>query len=105
MNAPRALTHGEALSASLVDRGHVRLVVALAGRRGQVVEAVELIAAELQAVGRRVLLDATDTTGARDRGNVVALGKQPGQGGLCRRGTDLRPDGPDLVDDREVPGE
>src|SRR5205807_247822 len=50
----------------------------------------------------RVLLDAGDALGAGDRGNIVALRKQPGQRDLRRCGIDLCGDGPDLIDDTEV---
>jgi hypothetical protein len=56
-----------------VDGGHVRLVVALAGGRGEVVQAGDLLDAQLDRVGCRVLLDARDAFGAGDRGDVVAL--------------------------------
>src|SRR5712691_4756577 len=56
---------------SAVDGGHVRLVVAFAGGRGEVVEPLDLLRAQLDPVGSRVLLDAGRPLGARDRGNVV----------------------------------
>jgi hypothetical protein len=37
-----------------------------------------------------------------DRGDVVALGQQPGQGDLCRGGAGLGGDGLDLVGDAQV---
>src|SRR5580693_7332517 len=64
---------------SPVDGSHVRFVVALAGGRRQVAEPFELVSAQLDAVGGGVLLDAGDPPGAGDRGDVVALGEQPGQ--------------------------
>jgi hypothetical protein len=45
---------------SAVDGGHVQLVVALAGGRREIVEPLDLLRAELDAVGGRVLLDAGD---------------------------------------------
>jgi hypothetical protein len=63
---------------SAVDDGHVRLVVALAGGRGEIVEPFDLIRAQLDAVGSRVLFDAGDPFGAGDGGDVVALREQPG---------------------------
>ena len=58
---------------SAVDAGHVRFVVALAGGRGEIVEACDLLHAQLDSVGGRVLLDAGDSFGAGNRGDVVAL--------------------------------
>jgi len=72
------------LTWSAVDCGHVRLVVALAGGRGEVVEPLDLLGAQLDAVGSGVLLDAGDALGAGDRGDVVALRQQPGQSDLRR---------------------
>ena len=72
------------------------------GSRRQVVEAGELVVAQLYAVGGGVLLDAGDAAGAGDGGDVVALGQQPGQRGLGGGGAGLGPDGADLVDDGEV---
>ena len=76
--------------------------MAFAGGRGQVAEPFELVAAELDAVGGGVLLDAGDATGAGDRGDVIALGEQPGQRDLRRCGAGLGGDGLDLVDDGQV---
>jgi hypothetical protein len=44
---------------SAVDGGHVRFVLALARGRRQLVQPVELVVAQLDAVGSGVLLDAT----------------------------------------------
>ena len=87
---------------SAVDGGHAGFVVALAGGRSQVVQPLELVTAELDAVGGGVLLDAGDPPGAGDRGDVVALGEQPGQCDLRRCSTRLGGDGRDLVDDAQV---
>src|SRR6266536_3711271 len=87
---------------STVDSRHARLFVALAGCRGEIVEACNLLHAQLDSVGCRVLLDAGDSFGAGDRGDVVALREQPGQSNLCRCRADLGSDGLDLVDDAEV---
>src|ERR1700722_1585337 len=76
-----------------VDGGHVRFVVALAGGWRQVAEPVELVVAEVDSVGGGVLLDAGDPSGAGDRGDVVALGEQPGQGDLRRCGAGFGGDG------------
>jgi hypothetical protein len=53
---------------SAVDGGHVRLLVAIAGGRGEIVEPLDLLHAQLDAVGCRVLLDAGNPLGAGDRG-------------------------------------
>ena len=87
---------------SAVDDGHLRLFVALAGGRGEVVQPFDLLGAQLDAVGGGVLLDAGNALGAGDRGDVVALREQPGQGDLRRCGADLGGDGLDLVDDAQV---
>src|SRR5215218_9926079 len=87
---------------SAVDGGHVRFVVAFTGGRSEVVQPFDLLGAELDAVGGGVLLDAGDPLGAGDRGDVVALGEQPGQGDLCRGGPRLGGDGLDLVHDAQV---
>src|SRR5207302_7714653 len=49
-----------------------------------------------------VLLDAGDALGAGDRGDVLALGEQPGQRDLRWCGVELGGDGLDLVDDAEI---
>ena len=72
------------LAGSVVDGGHVVFVVAFAGGRSEVVEPFDLFGAQLDAVGGRVFLDARDPLGARDRGDVVTLGEQPGQCDLRR---------------------
>src|SRR3954465_6537162 len=72
---------------------------------GEVVEPLQLARGELDAVGGGVLLDAGDSSGAGDGGDVVALGEDPGQCGLGGGGADLGPDGADLVHDGQVPGE
>ena len=87
---------------SAVDDGHVPFVVAFAGGRREVVQPFDLLGAQLDAVGGGVLLDAGDPLGAGDRGDVVALREQPGQGDLCRRGARLGGNGLDLVDDAQV---
>jgi len=53
---------------SAVDGGHVRLVVALAGGRGEVVQSCDLLRAQLDSVGCRVFLDAGNAFGAGDWG-------------------------------------
>jgi hypothetical protein len=77
--------------------------VALAGGRGEVVQACDLLGVQLDAVGCRVLLDAGNASGAGDRGDVVvALRDQPGQSDQRRCRIELGGDGLDLVDDAEV---
>jgi len=68
------------MAGSVVDGGHVGFGVPLAGGWGEGVQPGELGGGELEAVGGGVLLDAVDAAGAGDRGDVVALGEQPGQG-------------------------
>src|SRR3989441_4917614 len=87
---------------SAVDGGHVHFVVAFPGSRSEVVQPFDLLGTELDAVGGGVLLDAGDSLGAGDRGDVVALGEQPGQSNLCRCGTDLGGNGFDLTDNAQV---
>ena len=76
--------------------------MARAGGGGQIIESLDLLGTQLDAVGCRVLLDAGDALGAGDRGDVVTLREQPGQSDLRRCGVELGGDGPDLVDDAEV---
>ena len=90
------------MARSVVDPGHVGLRVPLAGGRGEGVQPCKLTGGELEAVGGGVLLDSGDAPRAGNRGDVVALGEQPGQGDLCRGGVRLGGDGLDLVDDAQV---
>jgi hypothetical protein len=62
------------------EQRHVRFLVMVAGGRGEVVELADLLCGQLDAIGGGVLLDSGDPLGAGDRGDVVALGQQPGQG-------------------------
>jgi Domain of unknown function (DUF1707) len=71
-----------AVAGSAADEPHVRFFVSVAGRRGAVVELADLLSGQLDAVGGGVLLKAGDPLGAGDRGDVAALGQQPGQGYL-----------------------
>src|SRR5712691_1195079 len=87
---------------SAVDDGHVSLLMAFARSRGEVVEPLDLLRAQLDSVGCGVLFDAGDALGAGDRGDVVALREEPGQRGLCWCCIELGGDGLDLVDDAEV---
>jgi hypothetical protein len=89
-------------SVSAVDDGHVPLVVALAGRRREVVQPFDLPCAQLDAVGGGVLLDTRDPLGSGDRRDVVALLEQPGQRHLRRCGTRLGGDGLDLIDYTQI---
>src|SRR3954454_6614238 len=85
-----------------VDARHVRLVVALAQGRREVVQAVELGRAEFDAIGSGVFFDAGNPPGSGDGSDVGATGQQPRQRGLCRRGSDLGADGLHFVDDAQV---
>src|SRR5436190_24069191 len=76
----------DSVTSSALYGGHVRLVMALTGGRGEIVERFDLLSAQLDAVGSSVRLDAGDTFGAGDRSDVVALREQPGQRDLRRRG-------------------
>jgi hypothetical protein len=87
---------------SAVDGGHVPFVVALAGGRSEVVQPLDLIGAQLDAIGRSGLLDAGNPLGAGDRGDVAALREQPGQRDLCRCGACLGCNRLDLVDDAQI---
>jgi hypothetical protein len=68
---------------------HVRLVVALTGGWREIVEPFDLLRAQLDAVGCRVLLDPGDALGTGDRGDVVALRQQPRESDLRRCGADV----------------
>jgi hypothetical protein len=85
-----------------VDGCHVRFVVARACSRRQVVQPVDLIGSELDAVGGGVFLHPRHPFRAGDRGDVVAPDEQPRQADLRRCGTSLCRNGLDLVDDAEV---
>jgi hypothetical protein len=76
--------------------------VVIADGWGEVVELVDLLGGQLDAIGGNVLLDPGDALGAGDGGDVVALGQQPDQGDLGRGGADLGGDGLDLVGDAQV---
>lgn len=101
---PTQVSGAEATSAarSAVDDSHISFVVALADGRREVVQPFDLLGVHLDAVGRDVLLDASDPLGAGDRGDVVALRQQPGQRDLCRCCARLGGNGLDLVDDAQV---
>jgi hypothetical protein len=64
------------LSWSAVDDGHVPLVVALAGRRREVVQPFD----QLDAVGGGVLLHTRDPLGSGDRRDVVSRSSASGSG-------------------------
>src|SRR5206468_2016583 len=97
---PPTTLHGSAWLP--VDDGHVAFVVALAGGRREVVQAVDLLGAQLHAVRGCVLLDAGDALGSGNRSDVVTLREQPGQSDLCRCCTRLGRNGLYLVDDPQV---
>jgi len=56
--------------------------MAFAGGWGEIVEPLDVLRAQLDAVGSGVLLDAGDALGAGDRGDVVGLCEQLGQSDL-----------------------
>jgi hypothetical protein len=87
---------------SAVDNGHVPFVVTLAGGRCEVIQPLDLLGAQLDAVGGGVLLDAGDPLRAGNRSDVVAMREEPGQSDLCRCCTRLDRNGLDLVDDAQV---
>jgi hypothetical protein len=58
---------------SAVDDGHVSLLMAPARSRGEVVEPLDLLRAQFDAVGFDVFFDAGDALGAGDRGDDVDL--------------------------------
>src|SRR6266849_5190718 len=90
------------LAQSAVDNCHVRLAVAFAGGRREVVQPLDLLSAQLELVGGGVLLDARDPLGAGNRRDVVALREQPRQCHLCRCCTSLGSNGFDFVEDAQV---
>jgi hypothetical protein len=95
---------------SRLDRGrwsalkqlHLRVVVVVAGCWGQVVESGGLLRRELDGIGGHVFIDAGDTLGPGDRGDVVALREQPCQSHLGRGSAGLGCDGSDLVGNAQV---
>src|SRR5438067_5170637 len=63
-----------------VDRGHPRLVVALAGYCRQLgLYSPQVLVGQLHVDGGGVLLEIASAFGAGDRDEVLALGKHPGQ--------------------------
>ncbi len=76
------------------------MVVASSGR--EVVEPVDLLGTQLDAVGGGVLLDAGDPFGSGDRGGVVSASQDSRQGSLSRGGAGLDGDRLDLVDGTQV---
>ncbi len=81
-------------------RGHVR--VALAHRGGHRVQRRELRRRERQLGRADVLLDPRQLARTRDRSDVLALGQQPGQCHLRRRGPGVACDALHDLDDGEV---
>jgi hypothetical protein len=71
-------------------------------RRQQEDPRLGLVLGQADGVGAGVLLEPGDPPGAGNRGDVVALGEQPGQRDLRRCGARLGGDGLDLVDDAQV---
>jgi hypothetical protein len=87
---------------SAVDRGHVGLIVSLAGGGFERVEPLELVGGELNVRGGGVLLNPCDAAGARDGSDVVTTAEEPGQRSLGGSRADLGSDRGDLVDEGEV---
>jgi len=86
---------------SAIDNGHVPFVVALACGRRQVVQPLDLLGAQVQAVGCGVLLDAGDPLGAGIGAmSSPAQAATPRRSAWCR--THLCGNGLDLVNDAQV---
>ena len=73
--------------ASAFDHPHLFFVVMVSGSGRDVGQLVDLLGGELDSVGSCVLLDAGNPLSSGDRGDVVALGQDPGQSYLGRGGT------------------
>jgi hypothetical protein len=76
--------------------------MALTGGRCEVVQPVDLLGAQRDAVGGGVLLDPSNPLGARNRSDVITLREQPGQRELRRCGSHFSGDGSDLVHDAQI---
>src|SRR4051812_25834975 len=72
-----------------VDRRHVGLVVTGTGGGSESVQSLKLAAGQFERVGRDVLLDAGDASGAGDGRDVVTAGQDPCKRGLCGCCADL----------------
>src|SRR6185436_14810344 len=73
--------------------------------RQQRVDLPQVVRSEMDADGRRVLLDPFAPLRTRNGNEVVPLCEHPGQGELGGRATFSRGDARDALDDREVPPE
>ena len=93
---------GQGSERSAIDYGHLRFFVPRAGGRGELVQPLELLCAELELVGGRVLLDRETRLVPGIGAMSWPLGEQPGQGHLCRGGVRLGCDGLHLIDEAEV---
>ena len=71
--------------------------MSLADGRREVVQPLDLLDAQLETVGGRVLLDARDPLGAGNRRDVVALRDEPGQRDLRRSRARLGGNGPNFL--------
>src|SRR3954453_18944624 len=87
---------------SSVEHLHLLLVVMVTRRGGQLVEPVELLGTQLDAVGGNVLLDPGDALRARDGSDEVTSGDDPGEGDLSRGDTQFGGDRLDFVGDAQV---
>jgi hypothetical protein len=85
-----------------LDAGHIPLVVTFASGRSEVVQPLDLLGAQFDAVGRRIFLDARDPLGPWNRGDVVTLREQPRQGHLRRCRTGLAGNRFYFVDDVQI---
>src|SRR2546423_7817581 len=86
-----------------VDRGHVGVAVA-GGRAGgrDLVQAAQILVAELDLGGRRVLLEVPHPLRAGDRHDVLALAHHPGERELAGLDALLTRELLEPVDDLEV---
>src|SRR5580658_779597 len=89
----------QALQSSPFDHPHLLLIVVRTRGWREFVEPVDLRSAQLDSVRSHVLLDPGLAFRAGNRGDVVALGQEPGQSNLTRRHAELSGYGFDLVDE------
>jgi aryl-alcohol dehydrogenase-like predicted oxidoreductase len=88
--------------ASALDRLHLFFGVVGAGSGRNVGESIELLCCEFYGVCGAVLVDSRCALCAGDWGDVVALGKYPGEGCPGWGGADFRGDCFDVVDGAQV---